>query len=560
VADPGGCGRDAALPRRDRLTELPEVIHGTEHRALVPGRTLFDYADEVSAAVPTSCQRTGRCRECVVEILGGASGLSERTEPERYLPKTFRLACQCRVEAAATEDIEFSILRRRLRILGPTAGAAVHTDIDPVVTVRDGLVHYGSVPVDRVRRHVLGLAVDIGTTTLAFQLIELRTGEIVAGGAMENPQRFGGSDVMNRISYERDHPGDLRNALRRPLNHELRRLYQEHGIQREEVYEAVIAANTTMRDLFFGIDVSPIGESPYKSLVEVAWREGKLKTTSLTRLAHQVGLLVGPRARVVSAPLIASHVGADTSADLVAVDLGSQPGISMLVDIGTNTEVVVTDGSRFLAASCPAGPAFEGGLVRFGMPGADGAIESVRIADDRFVWSTIGDAEPQGICGSGLVDLLAELRRTSWMNSAGRFRDGLDEFLVADSPAISFSRADASHLAQAKAANSCGQRILLRTLGVTASQVDRLYLAGGFANAIDVENAIRIGLLPPVRPDRVIRVGNASLRGAEMLLLSKGRRAALETLVGRIEHRELETEPDFFDLFVDGCQFDPMVA
>ncbi len=536
---------------------MPEVIHGTDRRALVPGRSLFDYADEVSAAVPTSCQRTGRCRECVVEVLVGVDGLSPRTEPERYLPPTFRLACQARV-TEWSGDVEFSILRRRLRILGPSD--QVHADIDPVVTVRDGVVHYGRVPVDRLRRHVLGLAVDIGTTTVVFQLIELRTGEIVAGGAMENPQRFGGSDVMARISYDLLHPGDLRNALRRPLNHELKALYAEHGIQREEVYEAVVVANTTMRDMFFGVDVTPIGEWPYRSSTEVALREGRVTTTGLKRLAHEVGLLIGPRARVVSPPLIASHVGADAAADLVAVDFGSLPGISMLVDIGTNTEVVVTDGQRYLAASCPAGPAFEGGLVRFGMPGADGAIESLRIADDRFLWSTIGDADPQGICGSGLVDLLAELRRTGRMTPAGRFGPGEDELMVAPDQGISFTRADASHLAQAKAANSCGQRILLRKLGVTADEVDRLYLAGGFANAIDIENAIRIGLLPPVRPERVIRVGNAALRGAEVLLLSGSRRAALERRVREVRHMELETEPDFFDLFVDGCHFDPMAA
>ena len=536
---------------------MADVIHGTDRTPLVPGRTLFDYADEVSAAVPTSCRRTGRCRECVVELIRGADSLSPRTEPERYLPAGFRLACQAEV-VREDADVEFGILRRRLRILGPSD--AIHTELDPVVTVRDGLVHYGNVPVDRVRNHVLGLAIDIGTTTIAFQLIELRTGEIVAGGALENPQRFGGSDVMARISYELEHPGDLRNALRRPLNHELKALYVAHGIQREEVYEAVVVANTTMRDLFFGLDVSPIGEWPYRSTTELAWREGHAATTALTRLAHEVGLLVGPRARVIGAPLIASHVGADAAADLVAVDFGAEPGISMLVDIGTNTEVVVTDGERYLAASCPAGPAFEGGLVRFGMPGADGAIESLRIEGERFAWRTIGDVEPQGICGSGLVDLLAELRRTGRMTREGRFGPGEDELVIAPEQNISFSRLDASHLAQAKAANSCGQRILLRSLGVTADQVDRVYLAGGFANAIDVENAIRIGLLAPVRPERVVRVGNAALRGAEVLLLSRRRRAELERLVQTIRHVELETEPDFFDLFVDGCQFDPIAA
>ncbi len=265
-----------------------------------------------------------------------------------------------------------------------------------------------------------------------------------------------------------------------------------------------------------------------------------------------------PQGRVVGAPLIASHVGGDVAADLVATDFGSQPGTSMLIDIGTNTEIVVSDGQRIVAASSPAGPAFEGGMLRFGMPGADGAIEAVHINDDTFEYQVIGGVEPEGICGSGLVDVIAELRRVAWMSPEGRFPDGGSEYSIAPSKGITFSRADASQLAQAKASNASGQRILLRRLGLAADQVDRVYLAGGFANAIDIENAIAIGFLAQVRPERVERVGNAALRGATMLLLSRRQRESLSALIGRIEHVELETEPDFFDLFVDGCMFHPI--
>lgn len=377
---------------------------------------------------------------------------------------------------------------------------------------------------------------------------------------MENPQRFGGSDIMTRISYEKDHAGAMRLALRHTLNRELRDLYREHRIDRHEVYEAIVVGNSTMRDLFFGLDIASMGEWPYRSSTETAVRAGTAPSTWLHRRAHDVGLLMNPHGRVVGAPLIASHVGADTAADLMAVDFEHGSGIRMLVDIGTNTEVVVTDGTRLLAASCPAGPAFEGGLVRFGMPGADGAIESVRLDHGRFEYRTIGDIDATGICGSGLVDILAELRRAQWMNTEGRFRDGLDEYYVAPEQGISFSRSDASLLAQAKAANACGQRILLRRLGVRAEQVDHVYLAGGFANAVNVGNAIDIGLLAPVEVERVERVGNAALRGAAALLLSATRREALDDLLGRIEHVELEIESDFFELFVDGCRFMPMAA
>jgi uncharacterized 2Fe-2S/4Fe-4S cluster protein (DUF4445 family) len=285
---------------------------------------------------------------------------------------------------------------------------------------------------------------------------------------------------------------------------------------------------------------------------------GEADSTWVTKRAHDLGILIHPQARVVGAPLIASHVGGDVAADLVATDFGSAPGSSLLIDIGTNTEIVATDGDRIVAASSPAGPAFEGGMLRFGMAGADGAIEAVHINEDEFVYQVIGDYEAQGICGSGLVDILAELRRVEWMSREGRFIDGRDDFTIAPSKGITFSRSDASQLAQAKASNASGQRILLRALGLDAQDVDHVYLAGGFANAIDIENAIDIGFLAQVRPENVERVGNAALRGAAMLLLSRHRRETLSDIIGRIEHMELETEPDFFELFVDGCLFHPI--
>ena len=534
---------------------MSEIIHGTDRRPLTAGKSLFDYADEVSVAVPQSCGRSGRCRECVVEIRQGGDRLSARTEAEEYLPEDFRLACQAEIESAES-DVEFAVIRRRMHIL-EEAGEPI-VEVDPVVTVNEHAVLYDAITLDLRREHVLGLAVDVGTTTCVFRLIDLLSGHIISGGAFENPQRFGGSDVMSRIGYERHHPGLLRKALRRALNAGLKEIYQELGIDRHEVYEAMIVANSTMRDLFFDIDVKPIGEMPYKSVTELAMLRGEADSTWVTKRAYELGILIHPQARVVGAPLIASHVGGDVAADLVATDFGSAPGSSMLIDIGTNTEIVVTDGERFVAASSPAGPAFEGGMLRFGMAGADGAIEAVHINEDEFVYQVIGDYEPDGICGSGLVDILAELRRVEWMDPQGRFVDGGTEYTIAPSKGITFSRSDASQLAQAKASNASGQRILLRSLGLDAQDVDHVYLAGGFANAIDIENAIDIGFLAQVRPESVERVGNSALRGAAMLLLSRRQREALSDIIGRIEHMELETEPDFFELFVDGCLFHPI--
>ena len=250
------------------------------------------------------------------------------------------------------------------------------------------------------------------------------------------------------------------------------------------------------------------------------------------------------------------------AADLVAADIAfGSDELVMLVDVGTNTEVAIARGRRMIVASCPAGPAFEGGLVKYGMPGQDGAIERLRrTPEGEFAWHTIGETSPQGICGSGLIDLLAELRRHGAMTAKGVFTDGRKRFELDVVPAhgITFSREDASNLAQAKAANYCGQLIVMRTFGADPGDVARLYLAGGFANYIDVGNAIEIGFLPPIPEERIVKIGNAAAQGARELLLSRRKRRALEARVKEIEHIELETTPDFFEIFVEGCQFKPM--
>ena len=539
----------------------PDLVHAGHRVPLVPGRTLFDAADELELVVPASCRRSGRCHECIVEVTAGGEALTPPSAEEAFLRPGYRLACRAAVERTDTE-IEFVVLRRRLRIFMPPDGPPL--EVDPAVSVVGGrvcLLADDGTPLDDLgppRGRLLGLALDVGTTTVVLELVDLASGEALAAAAFENPQRFGGSDVMARITYDTEHPGELRRALRRALNHELMRLYAAWNVDRHQVVEVVVVGNATMRDLAFGLDVAPIGRSPYRSTTEAAWRAGEATTTALDRRAHELGFLVHPRARVWGAPLVACHVGADAAADLVAMD-GEAAGVPrMLVDVGTNTEVILTDGQRVLACSCPAGPAFEGGLVRHGMAGSEGAIESIRSVGGAFVVRTIGDVEPEGICGSGLVDLLAELRRTGAMSPRGVFADGSAAVTVVPDRGITLSRADASHLAQAKAANAVGMQVLLRLLGLEASDLARLDLAGGFASSLDVPNAIAIGFLPPVPPERVVRHGNASVRGAKALLLSRAARSRLQERVARIEHVELEAQPDFFELFVDGCRFEPL--
>ncbi|MFW6194973.1 MAG: ASKHA domain-containing protein [Chloroflexota bacterium] len=537
---------------------MPPLYHGDEKLELEQDKSLFDYADHLSVRVPTSCGRTGECHECIVEVRRGVGALSPQTEAERFLlNENYRLACQARI-ADPDADVEFTVLRRQPRILTRTVRREV--PLDPLVRRVGDDVYYGDTRLDQYRGHIYGLAIDLGTTTVVMNLVDLESGEVVHTGGFENPQRFGGSDTMHRISYDTgEFHGELQQVTLSQINFEIGEVVRRYGIRRRHIYEAVVVGNATMRDIFFGLDVHTIGEKPYQSVTELEMREGKREGTELSMLARDLDLRIFPDARVYGGPIIGSHVGADIAADLLAVGIDEEDDVVMLVDVGTNTEVVVGNRYRLLAASCPAGPAFEGGQIRFGMPGYEGAIENVRITGNGDVeWETIGGTPPEGICGSGLVDILAELRRTGVINELGVFADGSNEFSVVPERGITFSRADMSALAQAKAANYCGQWIVLRTYGAPLEQVSRLYMAGGFANYVDVKNAVDIGFLANLPPEKVSRVGNASLEGASIMLMSATKRREMEKLARSIEHIELETTPDFFDLFVEGCQFKPM--
>ena len=525
--------------------------------------SLFDFADSLSIRVPTSCGRTGECHECIVEVRRGASALTPLTESEKFLRGNYRLACQALV-ADPSADIEFSVLRRQPRIL--TSGTRRDVELRPAYVRGDdgeSVVFNGPegpVTVDTFRQAIYGIAADLGTTTVVLNLVDLESGETVYTASFENPQRFGGSDIMNRISYDGGpDAGELQAVMVSSINFEIGEMVRALKIRRRQIYEIVAVGNTTMREIFFGIDVQSIGTRPYKSSVEDEFRASKRPTTALSATAARLGLRIHPKATVYGGPLIASHLGADVAADLLALGMEDRTDPVILIDVGTNTEVVVGYNGKLLAASCPAGPAFEGGEVTYGMPGYDGAIEKVTINDRGLAESrVIGDVEPIGICGSGLIDLLAELRRTGMMDELGKFDDGSGEYEFSESNNLTLSRPDISALAQAKAANYCGQAIVLREYGLPIDEFEKLYLAGGFANYVDASNAIDIGFIANMPLDRVEKIGNAALEGATIMLLSTPKREEIEKLTATIEHVELETAPDFFDFFVEGCLFKPM--
>jgi len=530
------------------------TIDGISGSAAI-GQTLFDCAEAMGVTVPTSCHKQGKCRECLVEIDAGVSLLSAPTPQERHLGGRFRLACRTRI--AAPGEVRGHTLRRSsLRIETDTTGLEDGgLDLDPAVT-RDGRrVLLDGAPIAESDGPLHGLALDLGTTTVALRLYDLEAGRLLATQSFENPQRFGGSDVLARIHYDGTHRGRL---LQRTLLGYLARAIAALPVDPGTIYEIVVAGNATMRDLVFGLDVQTLGVLPFQSATEAAMRSGRAATTSLNVTAGKLRLPAHPAARVYGLPLVGSHVGADAAACLLATGLAEGTPLCALLDIGTNTEVFLGNRDRLLAASCPAGPAFEGGGVNCGMPALDGAIERVRLRDDGSCEvDVIGEAVPAGICGSGLVDLLAELRRTRRMNEQGRFLEAGEPFVVDAGHGLYLGEADVNELAQAKGANAAGLRVLADVYGTDLDRIDRLYLAGGFARHLDVDAACRIGLIPDLPRDRIVKVGNAALLGASMALLSRRRRSDLEGIVRRVELVRLEAHPGFFDFFVQGCQFLP---
>jgi len=528
-----------------------------------PGETIFSVADRSARPSPpiaSSCERVGTCKECIVEVVQGSEALSPPTEHEAFLERfagdqqrVYRLACQARILHADAE-IRVESFKRHLKIA--MEGQPVPDPPDPWVRQADGAVWCDGERLAEYEGPVRGLALDVGTTTVVGHVVDLTEGRTIAREAFENPQQYGGSDVVHRISYDAVHPGRLTRSIIQQIN----RVLRESSIDAETIFAVTVAGNTTMRDLFFGLDVQSIGRQPFISITQAEMQAGRRASTALWASAEQLGLAVHPRARVYGLPVISHHVGADMAAVLATIQAECPDDPIMVVDIGTNTEVVLGWKDRWLCASCPAGPAFEGGRVSCGVPAVEGAIVSLRRVGADWRLEKIGSEPERGICGSGLVDVLGELRATGEMDPLGRFRDHTFRIPIVERVGLYFTRADASELAQAKAANGVGQWMLLRRMGLKVSDVATYYLAGAFANHIDLEQARRIGLILPVPDDRIVQLGNASVEGAKGTLISRACRERIERLVRRIEHVELEREPDFFEMFAEMTKIQPIPA
>ncbi|MBN33128.1 MAG: ferredoxin [Dehalococcoidia bacterium] len=519
------------------------------------GKSLFDFADTLSIRVPTSCGRTGECHECIIQVTEGLENLSEKKDLESFLGPEFRLACQAIINNDKN-DVSFNVLRRQPKILDK--GNETKFSLNPSVILKDNQVIFrkDNRVLNEKMTPIYGVAVDLGTTTVVCSILDLTNGEKIGTSSFENPQRFGGSDTLNRISYETTKfPGELKSVIISGLNFEIGELCKKNKIRRSYIYEMMVVGNTTMRDIFFGIDVASVGQKPYKSITQLELEKGKRDSTSLIYNSSDLGIRINKNGLIISPPLISSHIGSDITADLVSISADTHDENFILLDVGTNTEIVLGNKDNLVAASCPAGPAFEGGEVKYAMPGYDGAIEKFEIHNGKEIFTTINNHPPQGICGSGLIDLLAALKSNSIINELGVLSNGGDHYEIINTNGINISRSDMSALAQAKAANYCGQSIALKNSSIDISKFDKLYLSGGFANYINVENAIKIGFIIDTPNAEIIKIGNSALQGAIMLLLDINLRSKFDNLVKSIKHIELETDENFFEHFVEGCQF-----
>jgi uncharacterized 2Fe-2S/4Fe-4S cluster protein (DUF4445 family) len=409
-----------------------------------------------------------------------------------------------------------------------------------------------------------GLAVDIGSTTVAGYLCNLRTGAIVAAESLMNPQVAYGEDVIARITYAIDHPDGLeklRGAIIDCLNRLIGTITAAAGLAPAHILEATVVGNTAMHHIFLGIDPAPLGVSPFTPAIH----------RSLDIKARDLGLTTHPAANIHLLPIEAGFVGADNVGVLIAEEPYRREEMVLIIDVGTNGELIMGNRTKLLSASCATGPAFEGAHIRFGMRAAPGAIERIRI-DPRTLevsFKVIGNerwrpevtiTDAKGICGSGIIDGVAELFRAGIIDQSGRFRTDLDtsrlrvqggkpEFVIAwrDETSlnaeITIGQQDVRSVQLAKAALYAGAKLMMKRLGI--AKLDRVILAGAFGSYIDKTAAMRLGMFPDCDLDSIASVGNAAGDGARIALLDREKRVEAETMAGQVEYLELTIEADF---------------
>jgi uncharacterized 2Fe-2S/4Fe-4S cluster protein (DUF4445 family) len=612
----------------------PRDARARRDLSVAAGTSILKAAHDAGVDVTATCGGRGRCTSCRVKFVAGTvpppTIMDEIQLGDDLVREGYRLSCQCAVTEAITVQVAPPLEEHAFQILGAgpgVGGLGVRIDAgitkelvkvslpreehhqtsdleqlaaavgvapeqvglsvlaglpqalrdDPsgvtVTTFKSGAGARTVIAVERgdTTSMRFGLAIDVGTTSVVTTLIELESGEQLGSVSSLNPQAVFGGDLMSRIAFAQFNPANLRKLHTRIvglLNQHVAEVCRTSGVLPQWIYKAVVVGNTCMHHLLLGIDPSHVGLAPYAPVMRHA----------AVLPAREVPLKIAPEARVCLLPLVAGFVGADAVAVVLATRLADSPALRVAVDIGTNGEVLLGSRDRLLACSAPAGPALEGAQIRHGMRGAQGAIDRVTIDHDVHV-HTIGETPALGICGSGLIDLLAGLLDAGVIDWTGLIdvdgrdrlppalrdrvaRRGEERVFVVLRPGeagtageIVLTQDDVRQVQLAKGAIASGISMLLHVASVPLPDLEELLLAGGFGNYVSIASAIRIGLIPALPEGRVRYVGNAASLGAQLCLLSEAERARADAIAARIEHVSLAAHPDFEQLFVDAMNF-----
>jgi uncharacterized 2Fe-2S/4Fe-4S cluster protein (DUF4445 family) len=581
------------------------------------GDSLLECSRQLGVGISSICGGKGKCQSCKVRVLKGA--VSEPTANEKSvftaeeLDQGWRLACQayakddCRVEIPPDSmtapqriqvegleiDIEPSPSARAYGVsLSPPSLADLKADAERLLEVLH--IQHG-VACDRIDKEVLaglspalrswdwecqatvrggevtaiapwpspqlGLAVDLGSTKIAGYLLDLTNGKPLASKGMMNPQISYGEDIISRIEVAMRSPQE-RSKLQELAAEAINRLADDlcAGVKAktEHILEAVIVGNTAMHHLFLGLPVRQLASSPYVPAVSMP----------LDFKARHLGLRFAAGAYVHLLPNIAGFVGGDHVAVLLTVKTAGIQGLTLALDIGTNTEVSLIDGDRISSVSCASGPAFEGYQIKHGMRAGKGAVERIRIQGGNIQYQTIDGAPPVGICGSGVLDAMAQMYAAGILNRGGRIQDNHPrvrdvnnhrEFVLVSAeeldgrPDVVITQQDIRHLQVAKAAIRTGIEILLGAHERSDKDVENVIIAGAFGSYIDVSSAMTIGMLPSLPLSRFHQVGNAAGMGAKLALVSKAMRIDAQSLASKVRYIELAGAPQFGDTFIQAC-------
>jgi uncharacterized 2Fe-2S/4Fe-4S cluster protein (DUF4445 family) len=465
------------------------------------------------------CGGRGRCKGCKIKVLAGMLPVSEE-EKQRLTPAEmadgWRLACRGRAEG----DLKIELAQWEAAILADDSAFAFNP--------REGW----------------GVAIDLGTTTIVAQLIDLQTGHVLAVRTALNAQAKHGADVMSRVEFAVAGQGQrtLQNLVRKQIGRLTKELLTAAGGASTEVESVVLVGNTVMHHLFCGISVEPLSHYPFEPV------SPGLQVFEAAALGWS--LPGNPAVRFL--PCLGSFVGSDILAGLLATKLHESDRPAALIDLGTNGEIVVGNRERMLCASTAAGPAFEGARISMGMRAATGAISEVRVRDGGIECHVLGNVAPRGICGSGLVDAVAAGLELDWISHMGRLANG--DSLALAGP-VSLNQWDVRELQLAKGAIAAGLRILLEQWGATRDDLAQVFLAGAFGNYINHSSARRIGLLD-FSPDKVRAAGNTALLGAKLALFSLPEQdGAYQQILGKVKHVSLNEEAQFQETFVEEMVF-----